>query len=585
VSIRAFALLSISLLGLAQEPLLLPFAEVKPGMRGHGLTVFQGVKPERFEVEILGALENTGPKQSIFIARLSGGPLEKTGVMQGMSGSPVYINGRLIGAVAFAFPFAKEPIAGIRPIEEMLEAVHETRAQGTQAGLTLAANSLVEHLPAPLQVNGDSRQALDMATPVSFSGFTQRTLEVFAPQLARLGLAVQQGGLGSASNTYSANAGKRLQPGEMISLQLMRGDLNSGADGTVTMVSGDRIYAFGHRFLSTGFAEIPFARSEVQALLASVNTSFKMSTARETLGVITEDRNTAVAGYVGRKAKLARTQIELRSAGRTTNYQMEMVRHRALTPFLLQMAVYSLLDGREKITGPGFVQMEGTIEFEGNLPPLQLRNAWATDTLTPLAASLGGSLPLAYLMQSAAEELPIRTIQMKLEAAEDKRQWTIDRFWCSQRNARPGDEVTLSVAFTKDGREEVRDVRWRVPMHLSSGPLTLVAADGATSNLMTHRGLYQTAPGTLPMSTPELIEQLNQLAGGDAALITVLRSANSWRSGSADMIAPPPSIALSLSRLPGAAQVLESTQLTQLALRPPEGAINGSRTITLEIRN
>src|SRR5436190_3237837 len=203
-------------------PELFPITAIRPGLKGIGKTVFSGVKVEDFEVEILGVLENAGPKQSIILGRLSGGPLERTGVMQGMSGSPVYIEGKLLGAVAMAFPFSKEPIAGIRPIAEMLA--------GGDTGLPRAVQAKASKF-------GDGMDLAELATPLSFNGFTRLTLDAFAPQLRTLGLEPRQG-LSAGKQPSGQNGGGPLEPGSMISVQLITGDMSVGADGTVTHIDG-----------------------------------------------------------------------------------------------------------------------------------------------------------------------------------------------------------------------------------------------------------------------------------------------------------------------------------------------------------
>ncbi|HVW84259.1 MAG TPA: SpoIVB peptidase S55 domain-containing protein, partial [Bryobacteraceae bacterium] len=237
---------------------IMPLKDVRAGQHGIGKTVFTGDKVEEFQAEILGVLENTGPKQSLILARLSGGPLEHTGVMQGMSGSPVYIEGKLIGAVAMAFPFAKDPIAGIRPIEEMLRVDSLTDVRPPAPRNIPASGDLASLLPArDNAVSSGAARMVDVATPISLSGFTSAAIERFAPGLRALGLEPRQGiSLGGKPEDRLGDTSK-LQPGSMISVELMTGDMGVGADGTLTCIDGNRIYAFGHRFLAVGPTEIP----------------------------------------------------------------------------------------------------------------------------------------------------------------------------------------------------------------------------------------------------------------------------------------------------------------------------------------
>lgn len=251
-----------------------PLQDVKAGMHAIGKTVFSGSRIEEFQVEILGVLENIGPKQSLILAKLSGGPIERTGVMQGMSGSPVYIDGKLVGAVAMAFPFSKEAIAGIRPIADMLVAPVGAPPRAT---IRLADTDLLAALPKRAETLLGGEKMIDIATPVSFGGFTRQTIDRFAPQLRAMGLEPLQGISGGGRIPAAMGAASALQPGSMISVQLITGDLSIAADGTVTHIDGERVYAFGHRFLSVGSTDLPFARSEVLTLLPSLSSSFKIS--------------------------------------------------------------------------------------------------------------------------------------------------------------------------------------------------------------------------------------------------------------------------------------------------------------------
>ncbi len=273
-----------------------PLRDIRAGQHAIGKTVFQGNKISEFQVEILGVLDNVGPRQSIILARLSGGPLAETGVMQGMSGSPVYIDGRLVGAVALGFNFSKEPIAGIRPIEEMLavgDPAGKQPAKGPDRPPVRKAASNSDSLASKL---------IDIATPVSFSGFTAGTLDQFGPELKKLGLEPRQGVSSGGKLPTKLGAPTALRPGDMIAVELLSGDMSIGAEGTVTALDGKRLYAFGHQFMSVGNTQLPFARAEVLALLPNLSSSFKISSPLEWMGTITQDRSTSIYGELGRKA-------------------------------------------------------------------------------------------------------------------------------------------------------------------------------------------------------------------------------------------------------------------------------------------
>ena len=320
------------------------------------------------------------------MARLSGGPLASTGVMQGMSGSPVYIDGKLIGAVAMAFPFSKEPIAGIRPIADMLDSAE--RKPGSRATIHLDSPDVLAALPKRSEAVFGTSKMIDVATPLSFGGFTRQAIDHFAPQLRALGMEPMQGLSAGGRVPAAMGARSALQPGSMISVQLVTGDLSVGADGTVTYIDGERIYAFGHRFLSVGTTDLPFTRSEVLTLLPSVQTSFKISAPKELMGAISQDHDTAVSGEMGRRASMVPVSLTVAGPnGKRSSYHMEMVDDRFLSPFLLQMSVFSAIDATERTTGSSSYQVKGQIEFRGGGVPVKVSNSSDSAPWTPASGS------------------------------------------------------------------------------------------------------------------------------------------------------------------------------------------------------
>jgi hypothetical protein len=508
---------------------ILPLKDVRAGMHGTGKTVFSGDKIEDFDVEILGVLENTGPKQSLILGRLSGGPLEHTGVMQGMSGSPVYIGGKLIGAVAMAFPYAKDPIAGIRPIEEMLtvDSVPPQRSaiaqqKRGQKRSSLAANGDVASLlPAaePLGV-GDTRMT-EVATPFSLSGFTSAAVEQFAPQMRKLGLEPRQGiSTGGAPEDRMGDPAK-LQPGSMISVELMTGDMSVGADGTVTAIDGNKIYAFGHRFLAVGPTDLPFTRSEVMALLANVNTSFKISSGRELMGVISQDRDTAIEGSLGKRAAVVPLDISVtQDTKRVENYHMKMVNDRFLSPFLLQMALFSAIDATERASGVSSIAVHGAIEFENRKDPVRLQNIYAGDGGSAMQAAASTAVPLAYLMQAGFDELKIKRVSVQLESFDVKKQLNIGQVYLSHKEAKAGDTIELMTQLEgENGVELTRSLKYTIPPGTAPGTLYFTVADGTQTSLAELKQII----AETPHSPEQSISTVNRLRSSDKAYVRVWR--------------------------------------------------------------
>ena len=553
-------------------------------MRAIGKTVFTGDKVEDFNVEILGVLDNIGPRQSLILGRLSGGPLEHTGVMQGMSGSPVYIDGKLIGAVALAFPYSKDPIAGIRPIEEMLrvEAMPAAPEPMRLAKLTDPASLLRSALPKPATASFGESRMTEVATPISFSGFTSATIEKFAPELRAIGLEPRQGiSLGGSSAVARMGDPSRLQAGSMISVELMMGDFGVGADGTVTAIDGNKVYAFGHRFLSMGATDLPFTRSEVMTLLANVNTSFKISSARELMGVISQDRDTAVTGTLGARANMTPLDITVTEEGKPTGeFHMRIVNDRLLSPYLLQMAVFSALDSTARATGVLSVAMHGSIEFQNRAEVAQIRNVYATDGGAATSAALNAATTLSYVMQGGFDDLKLKRISVTLDASSRKQAFTIGQVYTSKREAKPGDKINVTALLDgEDGVEISRTASYTVPPGAAPGTLYFTVCDGGQASLADMRQTISDSPA----DASQLISIVNQIRPTDKAYVRVWRAEPSFAVQGGEMASPPPSLALVLGGIPSIAQS-KNAKMTELAMDAAGNMVSGSKTVQVEVK-
>jgi hypothetical protein len=578
---------------LSAQTALFPLKDVKPGMRGIGRTVFNGNKIEEFDVEILGVLDNIGPKESLILARLSGGPLEHTGVMQGMSGSPVYIDGKLVGAVAMAFPFAKDPIAGIRPIEAMVRTSTSAAppsspppaAAGQRAAFALAERDLTRRIPRPEPAMSGEARMIDIATPISFGGFSRATLDTFAPQLRALGLEPRQGVTSGAKLEPAMGNPADLKPGSMISVQLMAGDLSVGADGTVTHIDGERIYAFGHRFLDIGATALPFARAEVLTLLANTNTSFKISSAKEWMGTIYQDRNTAVAGELGKRPPMVPVTLTLTRAGKAIDsYQMQMVNDTLLSPLLLQMAVFSTIDATERTAGASSIRVTGDIEFDNAPGLLRINNMYSADNGSAMQASLSAAVPVAYVMQGGFERLKLKRVALKLEAFDQKKQLAIDSVTTSSHDVRAGEKVQLAIVLTgENGAETVRNVEYQVPIGMEPGTLYFTVADANAANIADFRQVLTTTP----RSPVQLVSTVNNLHGNNKAYVRVWRADPAFQLEGSDLPDPPASVALILgssqSSSPGITQTRNS-KIGEMEVDAGDMVVTGTKTVQVEVK-
>jgi hypothetical protein len=549
-------------------PPIFPLKDIRPGQKGVGKTVFSGTKIDDFQVEILGVLENIGPRESIILAKLKGGPLASTGVMQGMSGSPVYIDGRIAGAVALAFPMAKEAIAGIRPIEEMLR-VDPEPAKKTQ----------LASIPARRQVQAGGQLLEEIATPVSFSGFTAATLEHFSKQLHDLGFDPRQGAGGGGGGNPDGKLGdpSQLQPGSMISVQLVTGDWAVGADGTVTMIDGNRVYAFGHRFLAAGPSEMPFARSEVLTLVPNVNASFKISSAREWMGSITEDRSNAVSGILGKRA--AMIPIEIKVGAR--QYRMRMIQDRVMTPLITQMAVFSTIDETERSIGPSTFSINGHIDFDGGT--LRVDNVYGGDVSASASAATGIGSPVAFAMGSGFDALKVKNVSLEITPSNRRKQVQIADL-AAPRQVRPGDDLEIVVGLTGDnGVASSKVIRYRVPVGAPLGVLFVTASDATMSNMVD----LQSAMSAPVHSAAEVLGLLNSVRPSNKAYVRISRMETAYTEEGRDMPDPPPSLSMIFSRAQGGVMNVlnwRRSKVAEIEIPAGDNVVTGNKTVQVEVK-
>jgi hypothetical protein len=570
VAVKTCILLVVACLAVppARSAELFALEDVRAGMQGTGRTVFSGDKVEEFGVEILGVLENVGPKQSIILGRLSGGPLEKTGVMAGMSGSPVYLDGKLAGAVAYSFPFTTEAIAGIRPIHEMIAGLAKQPDQGPDQGNAavrigiphdpkytglLAALRGVEQgakeaaawmLPPAARAIETEPRLEPVSTPVNFAGFSERTLGVFGPRLRQLGLRPMQGVAGSSRAGDSEAGDTDLKPGSMITVALIQGDMEVSAAGTVTHINGDKIYAFGHRFLSTGPTQLPFSRSNVITLIPNLNSSFKIAGSGALLGSIVNDQSTGIVGRLGQQPKQVPTELKLASS-RTGEHQysLQVVNDRYLTPYLLQMAVFSVIDATERQVGASTLRVSGAAEFNDGVPALKLDNVFSGSNASALQLATSTALFLYYALESS--DVTLSRIHLDIESADEDNWLEIDRVWSSKTRVRPGEVIQLSAALkSSEGAETVRTSDYRVPPGAAPGPLQITFADASSLNLLEWQSLLGLRRSKDPAQS---VEALNRIRRNDGLFVRVWRPEQGFRFNTERLPAPPASISAILS--------------------------------------
>jgi len=600
--------------GLPAQSKTIPVSELKPGMVAIGRTVFQGDQLEEFKAHILGVLHNSiGPRRDLILARLEGGPLANTGVIAGMSGSPVYIDGRLVGAVSYSLgEFSKEPLAGITPIEEMIADATlpgQRRAQVPRAQLTLPVtqeglrDSLRQAFswvrpfadsPADVSVIGTNAVNAGIATllrpistPINFSGFDTQTIEPLVSAFRDLGfLPVMAGAaqLGSQSSTASAPSGSSsapLRPGDPIGVALMNGDMEVGATGTVTEVDGNRVYAFGHPFYGLGPTQFPMTRAHVITVLPSLSSSMKIASTGDVIGIMQQDRATTIAGTLGPGPAMIPISLTLNSErGTRKKFSIGIVNDQLFTPLLAYVAILNTLTSYERQNGVGTYTLKGAARVK-NHSDVAFEDLFTGDQPSTYAAA-SVVAPLNVLLRNAFEDVQFEGLNLEIEASETPRSATLERVWIDGTKAKPGSPVDLRILLrTYRGEEVTQSLPVQIPAN-ARGSVSIMVADARNLSQFEARELQ-----VQPLQTtglPQMIRVLNSSRKNNRLYVRlVTRDGGAVVKG--EPLAALPSSVLAVmesDRNGGSFRPLQSALLGEWEITAGY-AVTGSKTLTLPL--
>ncbi len=591
----------------ARETATFPVSDVRPGMVASGVTVFEGARREPFTAHVLGVLRNAiGPRRHLILARLEGGPLAQTGVIAGMSGSPVFIDGRLVGAVAYSLgQFSREPIAGITPIDEMIELAGTAPAPGAPPAVPrvealpldapLDEQALLADLAARTRgtdrfaerasdLRGDARLAelglglRRIATPLSLAGYSEAASAGLGAALGRLGLRAVSG-FGGGQAPPDAPAGP-LQGGDAVGVSLVGGDLAISATGTVTHVDGGRVYAFGHPLVNLGPVRLPMTRAWVHTVLPSLLDSFKIASPGAVVGTLDQDRSTAIAGTLGAGPRTIPVRVSLRNArGEDRRFAFDVSENQTLTPTLTFFSLLSLFQSFEREAGGATYEVRGEVRVKdhGAFP---VHDVFAGDA--PGGSAAGYLVtPLALLARSDLQAIEVDGIDLDVTTAEQPRTITIERVWLDQPRVRPGDTVLARVSLRPwRGAAFVRDVPLRVPEQ-ARGTLTLVVGDATRIAPYDQRDLRQAAQAN---DVRQLMQLFRGLRRNNVLYVRLLSTDAGVSVGGQALTALPPSV-LSVVEAdrPGAG----ATSLRQATAGAwdltLDGAVQGLRQLTFTV--
>ena len=581
----------------------LSVSEVREGMRGKARTVFQGTEPEEFDVEILGLVPGAiGPKQDLIIGRISGGKADRTAVFAGMSGSPVYVDGKLIGAISYSFPFSKEAICGITPIEQMLTIFEQSTTNkriasepGALSFTQFASASFSTSLDAVTNASDRVIATTDpgsrlsvvadqafrpIGTPLTFSGISQTTLDRFSPQLIQAGLlpVASVGGRAPVGPMKAAD-NNTLVGGDSVSMQLTRGDISLAAAGTVTLREGDKIYAFGHPFLSLGSSDLPMSESSVVTVIPNVNNSFKLAVPRDMVGSMTQDRATGVFGKLGKAPTMIPVRLNFEnSRGNKDLLQFEVARDDFLTPLLLNIAVFNSLTSQERSIGEATVVVNGSIRIKGQ-DALVIDRRFAGGQATMLAAN-SIALPVSALLRNNFGDLEIQGIELDLKMTDGSKTASLERLAVDRVRVKAGETVEVTAfARTSYGRVVMQKIPVVIPEDVSPGTVTLSIADGMSVQKSDASQFF------VPNDLNDLVSTLNRLKVADRLYLRLLKTTSGVVIGSDELPNLPPSVLATLSteRMTASSKAATQSVVFESTLAPSEYLISGEQTLTLTV--
>lgn len=542
-----------------QNQQFFPLGDVRPGLKGVGRTIFEGDKVQEFQVELLGVLKNVlAPKHDAILARLSGPTIDKTGVAAGMSGSPVYVDGRLLGAIAIAFPFSKEPYTLITPIQDMLEVVPEG-AEDSQTALSLPwyASSGSGNIDRwiPVDESGPELWAKVLGRwassdplsrfrlPLLFGGFDASVVSQYTPLLETLGFEPVQADVlssGAALPGKDAAASGNLSPGSMIDMVLVRGDLNLNVGCTVTYRRGNQLYACGHEAFMLGPANVPFAESHVLATIPSLASSFKLDAPGPVVGSIRQDRFGAIYGVVGEKSPTIPVNIRMDSSlGRTTGYQFQIAQQPLLSPLLVNMAVVSTISSTERTAGPSTLGLDGKIELSDG-EAINIEDVISSEFSSAGQAGAAVAVPLSYLLNGQFPMIGIRDISLHISARDESRTATLEQVWSTRSEVRPGDRIEVTaVERTPSGQTLTQKIPVEIPQSVSDKTLSLVVGSGAAMNALQLNFIH---PGSPPRDLHQLVRELNRTRRNNRLYALLMAPQRSFVMEGTDFPSPPPSL-------------------------------------------
>jgi hypothetical protein len=510
-----------------------PLEQVHPGLKGVAYTIFSGDEVEKVDLVVLGVLRDAlGPKQDVILVQLLGEKAEHSGVVAGMSGSPVYFDGKLAGALSLKLGvFTKEAIGGVTPIQGMLDVERDAAnpKQTDTAGNSPSAVNTGTFPPAsrvtlPQEFSsrtgaGAGQFLIPIETPLISAGLYPDTIAQFSKQISGWGMSMVAGG-DAEPTPEDAN----LKPGDMVGVELIRGDLSIAPGCTVTAVESDgTVLACGHPIFSFGSVSMPMTRGHVVTTLASAMASTKIMTSGATIGTLTQDRTTAIMGKLGAGPPMIPVDVTLAMPNIEKKFHFEVIESPQLTPLLVALATYNGITGSPAYGEGWTLRLDGDIELKGHTP-VRLENLFApNDAPIPsgffVATEVQGIFARIY--SNPYERAHVDGVHIKVTALAERRWSMIDNAWTEKSEVAPGETVAVKVLLRPyRGEPFIQEIPITIPPQTARGTLQLLISDGETLDRTVDP--MATMQGPLP-GLEELIRLINRGRQNDCLYATLLQ--------------------------------------------------------------
>jgi hypothetical protein len=568
----------------------IPVDQIHTGMRGVAYTVFEGVKPESMDVEVLGVLHNqNGPKSDIILVRLHGPKVEYTGVVAGMSGSPVYFDGKLAGAIAFRIgEFSKEPIAGVTPIAYMLEinALDKSPAEeaaATKPGVTnVAGKTASPGDSVSLSSTQDFTNYLKpIEAPLVFNGFSEDTVRRFAPQFASAGVTPVMGA-GSVSNEKQPEP---LEAGSAVSAILVRGDMGIAATCTVTYIDPQRLLACGHPLLQFGSVDLPMNKAQVLATLPSPLNAFKIVNTTEEVGVFVQDRHTGIMGVFNKQPDMIPVTLTIHGGAGVKEFHYEVLNNPRLSPVAIMATVYNALHGVNEYGEEITYHLNGSINVKG-FPEVALKNMFVpaeNGQPAAMAAALSLGERFGRIYDNPYNAPAVKSVNLDFDLVRERRWARLESARTDVSEARPGDEIIVETVLAPyRGERVVRQIPVKIPTSASKGTLRILVSDGETLDRV---GRTNPAFGR-KLDLASTIALLNKEHANNRLYVSLLEADPEARVADKVMPTLPISVMNVMDGMRGNQEMIVSgeSSVDETATPPLDYVVSGAQLLTVTVK-